>query len=338
MVRIISVGSASGDAAAGPAGAPEAAFCKPVTGRRYLSAATTLALLASDRLQEPVLPPNLAADRVGLCVAGFGGHFEYAMELALELAGAEKPMISPMLGPNNTPNAVAGQLAIYHGTTGFAQSFCDSATAGMEALAYGASAISSGRAQRVLVVGAESQPQERERLSRVRDPELLGGGVAVLLAGEPDEGSPGPCLAGCGRAFAASCSDGGYAGAIAACVARAVSGSDACGVVVDTVLLGLPERDRSLELEAVAHGLKQVAGFRYLPAEPRIAGRGSSLATMFQLERALRLLGGPQDPELPCFGSTPGAGGRRGILINDVGGDGSVGSTLIVAGGRHGLA
>lgn len=132
-------------------------FARPITGARYLNRATRLAVLAVDRLGLDYCASPSEARQLGVVAATFGAHFENSCEQLTELLVKERPLVSPMLGPNSIPSSVSSCLSIYLNAQAFTLSFCDAGTAGLESLAFGSRAISTGRARRVVVVGVESR-------------------------------------------------------------------------------------------------------------------------------------------------------------------------------------
>ncbi|MEU2610291.1 beta-ketoacyl synthase N-terminal-like domain-containing protein [Micromonospora sp. NPDC007271] len=63
--------------------------------------------------------------------------------------------VSPMQAPNASSNIIASSIAIRYGFTGPNLMVCSGATGGLDALRLGALLVRSGRAPRVVVVGAE---------------------------------------------------------------------------------------------------------------------------------------------------------------------------------------
>ncbi|MEU3455491.1 beta-ketoacyl synthase N-terminal-like domain-containing protein [Micromonospora sp. NPDC006766] len=63
--------------------------------------------------------------------------------------------VSPMQAPNASSNIIASSIAIRYGFTGPNLMVCSGATGGLDALRLGALLVRSGRAPRVIVVGAE---------------------------------------------------------------------------------------------------------------------------------------------------------------------------------------
>ncbi|SCF03602.1 Beta-ketoacyl synthase, N-terminal domain [Micromonospora viridifaciens] len=72
--------------------------------------------------------------------------------------------VSPMQAPNASSNIVASSIAIRYGFTGPNLMVCSGATGGLDAVRLGALLVRSGRAPRVVVVGAEPADEVATRL------------------------------------------------------------------------------------------------------------------------------------------------------------------------------
>ncbi len=140
-----------------------ARFARPIQGARYLNRATRLAVLAIDGLGLARSASTAEAEQLGVVAVSFGAHFEQSRDQLTELLTEDRPLVSPMLGPNSIPSSVSSCVSIYLNAQAFTLTFCDGGTAGIEALAFAARAVSSGRAKRVAVVGVESRPAGIER-------------------------------------------------------------------------------------------------------------------------------------------------------------------------------
>jgi hypothetical protein len=152
-----------GNSGAEPAERLSTRFARPIHGARYLNRATRLAVLAVDALGLARSASTAEAEQLGVVAATFGAHFEQSQDQLEELLTKERPLVSPMLGPNSIPCSVSSHVSIYLDAQAFTLTFCDCGTAGIEALAFAARAVSSGRAKRVAVVGVESRPADVER-------------------------------------------------------------------------------------------------------------------------------------------------------------------------------
>jgi hypothetical protein len=152
-----------GNSGAEPADDLSVRFARPIQGARYLNRATRLALLAVDQLGLLRTASHARAEQLGVVAATFGAHFEHSRGQITELLTRERPLVSPMLGPNSIPSSVSSCLSIYLDAQAFTLTFCDCGTAGIEALAFAARAVASGRARSVVVVGVESRPVDLER-------------------------------------------------------------------------------------------------------------------------------------------------------------------------------
>jgi hypothetical protein len=162
-----------------------ARFARPIPGARYLNRATRLAVLAVDALGLARSASMAEAEGLGVVAATFGAHFEQNGRQLTELSTSERPLVSPMLGPNSIPSSVSSCLAIYLDARAFTLTFCDSGTAGVEALRFAARAISSGRAKRVAVVGVESRPAAIERALLGASSDPPPDEATAFLVGDP---------------------------------------------------------------------------------------------------------------------------------------------------------
>lgn len=227
------------------------ALAKKVQGQRYINHSTRLAILVTDRLKKAVVPENMNGGDVGLCTATFGAHFDHAAKQYSDIVTQQRPLISPMLGPNNTPNATASHLAIYHQLKSFSVSFCDAGTAGTESLLYGVNAIRRNTALRVLITGVEARPQRIE--TKMYGPafeELPDCAVAFLLDGEHvNNGEIN--IAAYARAFCPDVAQGDYYHHILRCLKNAHKQLKAPHFELNAVFLGCPEHLRGTEIKAV---------------------------------------------------------------------------------------
>ncbi len=319
-------------------GAIEKALADTIVGKKYLNRATKLAILASDRLPKPIAPDESNSDDVGLCIATFGAHFEHGINEFRELENSERPMISPMLGPNNAPNAIASQLSIYHKTMAFSLSFCDSGTAGLEALLFAITAIRQRRVKRVLVIGAESRPPDIERkIFGDGDPSYLDDSVAFTIMQDPippQQGKwSGVRYISHGRSYADPRDPALFRKAVYSCLSQAIGTEREGRDAIDVVFLGCSGQMADIELQVCDEIFGREGGFYYSTPDTRTKTKKSTSA-LVKLRYAMDLMNGKSLPETAAYlGTAAPPESLQNILINDFNQDGSMGC-LVVSGMR----
>jgi 3-oxoacyl-[acyl-carrier-protein] synthase II len=154
------VAAAHPSLAAQPAYPPEHA--RELLGRRGLlnkDPATRLALCAVHRALRH--PPGRAWDGVApdprtAVVAGSNfGNVAAVADIVEAVRAGGRRAVSPVAAPNASSNVLASAVASWFGFGGPNVMLCSGATAGLDAVVVGALLLRAGRADRVVVVGAE---------------------------------------------------------------------------------------------------------------------------------------------------------------------------------------
>jgi len=184
-----------------PAVPPERA--RDLLGKRGLLAtepATRLALCAVHRALglEPRERPAGNPDPASAVVASsnFGNARAVASIASTLQRGDEK--VSALQAPNASSNVIASTVAIWFRCGAPSLMVCSGATGGLDAAALAALLLRAGRADRVIVVGAEPDDDFASRLNALRPAAgpgrpLRAGSAAVVLERAGD-GADGPCL------------------------------------------------------------------------------------------------------------------------------------------------
>jgi 3-oxoacyl-(acyl-carrier-protein) synthase len=181
-------------------------------GLRYKDRATVLALAAAARalhaaghvaLRDGICPPDAGEPRTrfGVVVATELGLVDTVSRVVTAIHAGGVSQTSPMDLPNASGNVASAQLAIWFRLGGMNLTLSCGPTSGIDALHHAATAIRAGRADRMLVVGAEPATEAAVRLLRDtarRHGEdaprvVLDGAAAVVL--EAAEVAAGPALA-----------------------------------------------------------------------------------------------------------------------------------------------
>ncbi|MFF1903602.1 beta-ketoacyl synthase N-terminal-like domain-containing protein [Kitasatospora sp. NPDC058218] len=171
----------------GGAAVPGESMCsaeeaQQVLGRKGLlmkEPATRLALCAVHRALG--LPagkldgPLPLADRTAVVVSSNLGNLRTACAIAAAAGREDFRVVSPLETPNVSSNVIASTIALRYGFTGPNVMVCNGATSGLDAVRLGARLIRAGRAERVVVVGAEPEDEVARALAGSRDRRTYGG-------------------------------------------------------------------------------------------------------------------------------------------------------------------
>ncbi|WP_431774984.1 beta-ketoacyl synthase N-terminal-like domain-containing protein [Streptomyces cucumeris] len=157
-------------------------------GLRYKDRASQLALCAArDGLRAAGL---LSADGSELTVPGASvgvvassnlGNLDTVCSVADGIAELGVDGISPMGLPNASSNVIASTVAIRHGLRGPNLMVCNGAPSGLDAVFWGAATVAARRADRVLVIGVETDNRYVRGLLDDPDGQLLDGAVSLVL-------------------------------------------------------------------------------------------------------------------------------------------------------------
>lgn len=183
-------GDGDGDAAAvGPADAHELLGRK---GLLYKEPATRLALCAVHRAlgREPRAPRLTGPPdpHTAVVVASNLGNVETVARVARAVRSSSVKQVSVLDAPNASSNVIASTVAIWFRFGGPNLTVCSGATAGLDALRLGALLLAAGRAERVVVVGAEPDDPLSQELRRGRGlpgPARPARAAAAALVLEP---------------------------------------------------------------------------------------------------------------------------------------------------------
>jgi len=160
-------------------------------GLLYLDDTTRLALCAVHQLlglPAGKRPPATAPDPdVGVVVSSTLGNVGRVHDIVTTLRADGHKAVSPLDAPNASSNVVASSIAVRFRLGGPNLMICSGAQGGLLAVELGMLLLASGRARRVVVVGAESDSSiarllhARRKRSEGRFP-LRSGAAALLLA------------------------------------------------------------------------------------------------------------------------------------------------------------
>jgi hypothetical protein len=174
-----------------------------VLGRKGLllkEPATRLALCAVHRALG--LPPGKLAgplplaDRTAVVVSSNLGNLRTVCGIAAAVRQEGYRAVSPLETPNASSNVIASTIAIRYGFTGPNVMLCNGATSGLDAVRLGARLIRAGRADQVVVVGAEPDDEVSQTLAKSRHPQTYGvrgapalrASAACVVLGRPEDG------------------------------------------------------------------------------------------------------------------------------------------------------
>ncbi|QNP64481.1 beta-ketoacyl synthase N-terminal-like domain-containing protein [Streptomyces genisteinicus] len=195
-------------------------------GLRYKDRASQLALCAArDGLRAAGL---LSADGSGLTVPGASvgvvassnlGNLDTVCSVADGIRDLGVDGISPMGLPNASSNVIASTVAIRYGLRGPNLMVCNGAPSGLDAVFWGAATVAAGRADRVLVIGVETDNRYVRGLLGDPRGHLLDGAVSLVLE------RPG-AAAGRGAGAVAVLGRSTRQAGVAPCLERLVDGED----------------------------------------------------------------------------------------------------------------
>lgn len=184
--------------------------CPPATAHQLLGRkgllnkdpATRLALCAVQRALGN--PPRHAVTstppdpRVAVVAASNLGNLASVVGVvrAVRVGGVRE--VSPLAAPNASSNVLASALAVWFGFGGPNLMICAGATSGVDAVAVGASLLRAGRADRVVVVGAEPDDEVayavHARRASAAAPLRAGAACVVLERATPGVPPVGPVV------------------------------------------------------------------------------------------------------------------------------------------------
>ncbi|MEU7760788.1 MULTISPECIES: beta-ketoacyl synthase N-terminal-like domain-containing protein [Micromonospora] len=182
--------------------APPAERARTVLGRKgllYKETATRLALCAVHRALGRAdgdgTPPDRVDPRTAVVASSNLGNVGTVAGIVTTARADGWRAVSPLSAPNASPNVVASSVAIWFGFGGPCLMCCSGATSGLDALAAGLRLLAAGRADRVVVVGAEPDDDIAVALHATRPgcPGPLRAGAACLVL-EPLDRVPAPHL------------------------------------------------------------------------------------------------------------------------------------------------
>ncbi|GAA0677831.1 beta-ketoacyl synthase N-terminal-like domain-containing protein [Kitasatospora atroaurantiaca] len=297
-------------------------------GNRYLDRLTSFGLVACKQVLEEVGAPETAEERArtGVVMATNTGSVSSHSALLHDTLAQEKPyQLNPAQFPNTVMNCAAGQMAIRNKLKGLNATVAGGQTAGLFAFRHARIAMALGRADRLLVGGAEelSGPAAWawHRTGVLTEQAALGEGCAVFVVEEPGEREPLALLLGCEVGyFGPSAEPAGQrhslSGGLALVIERALERSGVRPEEIDTVSLGATHH---IGLDRVEERGVRAALGGALPSPVRVGevlGETYSAAGALQLAALLALWAG--EP----------AGPRTG-LVTSVGHDGNAGALVV---------
>jgi 3-oxoacyl-[acyl-carrier-protein] synthase II len=214
-------------------------------GTRNLDRLTQLGLLGADQAIA-ALPGGLAGvelDRTGAVVGTTTGSITTATDVGRETLVNEKPyMVNPATFPNTVMNTCSGQIAIRHGLLGVNAAVSGGPLTWLYAVRYARTALTSGRADRLLV-GAVEEVTARTawawHLTGLLTPDApLGEGAAFFVMERTGEGTaPAAELLGCEVGYYGGAGPG-LPGGLRRCIAAALQRSGLTPSDVDVVVPG----------------------------------------------------------------------------------------------------
>lgn len=289
-------------------------------GTRNLDRLTQLGLIAADQAIA-ALPGGLGDvphDRTGAVVGTTTGSITTETDVCRDTLVHEKPyMVNPATFPNTVMNTCGGQIAIRHGLLGVNAAVSGGALSWLLAVRYARTALTSGRADRLLV-GAVEEVSARTawawHLSGLLAPDTpLGEGAAFFVV-EPEAGSAAPVaeLLACEVGYFGGAGPG-LAGGLRRCVAVALERSGLVPTDVDLVVPGAGGHARLARLER--RSVEAALG-----TLPEILDVLPAVGETYSAGGALQLAG---------LLATTERGGNRIALLTSVGEDGGAGALLI---------
>ncbi|MFF8712230.1 beta-ketoacyl synthase N-terminal-like domain-containing protein [Streptomyces sp. NPDC015184] len=172
-------------------------------GLRYKDRATQLGYCAArDALREARLLDDEdrapQGDRIAVVASSNYGNLDTICRTVETIAADTASAASPMDLPNASSNVLASSVAIRFGLTGPNLMLCNGETSGTDAVRWALALLGSGRADQVLVLGAEPDTEPARRLSGLDT--AFDGAAALVLETQRTAGSRGArALAGIDR-------------------------------------------------------------------------------------------------------------------------------------------
>jgi 3-oxoacyl-[acyl-carrier-protein] synthase II len=229
-------------------------------GTRNLDRLTQLGLLAAGQAIA-ALPGGLAdvgLDRTGVVVGTTTGSITTATDVGRDTLVHEKPyMVNPATFPNTVMNTCSGQIAIRHGLLGVNAAVSGGPLSWLLAVRYARTALTSGRADRLLV-GAVEEVTARTawawHLTGLLSPEApLGEGAAFFVVEPAGASAPVAELLGCEVGYFGGAGPG-LSGGLRRCIGTALQRSGLTAADVDVVVPGATAHARLSRLERRALG------------------------------------------------------------------------------------
>jgi 3-oxoacyl-[acyl-carrier-protein] synthase II len=290
-------------------------------GTKYLDRLTSFGLVACKEVLEGLEGTERGGGRTGVVLATNTGSVSTHSTLLYDTLTLEKPyLVNPGRFPNTVMNSTSGQIAIRNGLRGLNATVAGGQTASLLAFRHARLALSLGRAERLLVGGAEelSAPAAWawHRTGVLREGAALGEGAAVFTVQKeaPTGGVLAEILA-CEVRFTPDPRQ--YADGLADAVSRALDRSGVRPEEVDDVSLGAVHH-RGLE-RIEERGVRAALGDG-LPRAVRVAdvlGETYSASGAMQLAALLGLW------------EAEGAVGPRTALVTSVGRDGNAAALVV---------
>ncbi|MFI9152083.1 beta-ketoacyl synthase N-terminal-like domain-containing protein [Streptomyces sp. NPDC053367] len=157
-------------------------------GLRYKDRASQLALCAArdglraaGLLSEDGSALTVPSASVGVVASSNLGNLDTVCSVADGIKELGVDGISPMGLPNASSNVIASTVAIRYGLRGPNLMVCNGAPSGLDAVFWGAATVAAGRADRVLVIGVETDNRYVRGLLGDPEGQLLDGAVSLVL-------------------------------------------------------------------------------------------------------------------------------------------------------------
>lgn len=150
-------------------------------GVRFKDRCTRWALVAVTRALEHAGLAGTAATATAVVGSSNLGNLDTVCRTAATIATGTVADTSPMDLPNASPNVVTSSIAVRFGLRGPNVMLCNGTSSGLDAVHLAALLITSGRADRAVVVGAEPADAVVRELVPGETGELFDGAAAVVL-------------------------------------------------------------------------------------------------------------------------------------------------------------
>jgi 3-oxoacyl-[acyl-carrier-protein] synthase II len=153
-------------------------------GLKYKDRATQLGLCAAfaglnDAALRDAEGPSADGGRVGVVVASNYGNVDTVCRVVTTIAAETTRGTSPMDSPNASSNIIASEIAIRFKLGGPNLTVVNGDASGLDALRWAAGMLRAGRADQILVVGAEPDNEMVRKL--VGADRMVDGAVSVVL-------------------------------------------------------------------------------------------------------------------------------------------------------------